>query len=161
MLHDHMPSLSDEQVAHYTIIMQSAVFVGIAFGGYLPARKAAYQYYAEHQHCLPRTRSEHQWYVKKRNYKVMHAFMRNGIVKGMQTGLIGAVWCVMDYLICDHVNVVLAETGKGVVAGSLLGLAGKGHRLYYTLNGVRLGAGCGIMLGMTKLLLTPGLLNKS
>lgn len=163
-----------ERWQRYGVIVQAAGLVGLAFGGYMPARKAAYQYMAEHQHMLPwRTSGQYHMYVKKRLHRVIHAYLSHGIVKAVHTGMIGVVWCGTDYAIDTiygkyHINndyddciqhqgksslvTIGKETIKGVVAGSLLGLAGKGHRLYYAKLGVRMGGGCGVMVGVLRVI---------
>jgi hypothetical protein len=160
---DHTKDHTHGKLQQYIMITQAAAIVGLSLGGYMPARKAAYQYLAEHQHMLPRTRAEYVMYVKKRNYKVAHAYLTHGAVKAVHTGVIGVVWCLSDFLLFNGYGdgtdgasastsgtMILKEAIKGGVAGSMLGVAGKGHRLYYAWSGVRLGAGCGLFLGLFK-----------
>jgi hypothetical protein len=95
------------------------------------------------------------YYYKRRNYRIVHAFMAGGLGKGVQTGLIGVVWCVTDWAVSGVLegNGVVRGAVKGGVCGSLMGLAGRGHRAYYAWRGIRLGTGCGLVMGLVEHLL--------
>ena len=143
----------------YSIIVQAAAWAGFTFGGYIPARKAAYQFLAEHQHCLPRNRVEAILYFRKRNYKVLRAFMTAGMWRGLQTGMIGAVWCATDYLMVytkftpsgdQVIDQTIKCAVKGSMSGAMMAFAGKGHRIYHGWRGVRMGLAGGVTIGLVE-----------
>jgi hypothetical protein len=144
--------ITGERLAKYNIIVQSAAVVGFALGGYMPVRKAARQFYAEHQHCPPLTRSEALLYHRRRNYRVIHTYMTHGVKSGLQLGLIGASWCLLDASLWQFVPgtaPMFREPVKGAMVGGLMFWAGKGHRLYYAWRGLKLGGTLGMVYGAT------------
>lgn len=132
----------------YPLILQSTFVAGFILGGYQPARQAAIQFYAEHQHNPPRTNAEAVVYYRRRNYKVMAAFGRAGVVRGVQVAAVGAVWVLGDFVMQPVGNEIVRGMVAGATSGSLMGLAGRGHRLYYARRGALLGGGLGAGLGL-------------
>lgn len=143
--------MNGDRLGRYSLITQTAFVVGFTLGGYMPARRAAYQFYAEHQHCLPQTRAEAMLYYRTRNYRIIHAFMASGFMKGLQMGAISASYCVFDliadYVLLERSLLMVKEVAVGSVTGSMLAFAGKGHRVYYAVRGARLGGVFGLFLG--------------
>ena len=141
--------IDESRLRQYPLLLQTAFLTGFVLGGYGPARKAALQFHAEHQHNPPLNRPEAVVYFRRRNYRVLAALGREGARRGVQVA-------------ADAVLAVAVpgrrgrgeEVGKGAVsgaaAGALFGLAGRGHRLYYTRRGALFGGLLGAGLGVIR-----------
>lgn len=144
----------------YFSIVYLAGATGFVLGGYGPARKAAVQFYAEHQHCPPvMSRPEAVLYYRKRNYRIMLGFMMGGMRRGAQVALVGAFYSASDHLFTKYLAeriadrwAIVREPVVGALTGSLFGIAGRGHRLYYAWRGVKYGLGLGSILGLARAL---------
>lgn len=145
-------TIDESRINQYYLLLQTAFCTGFLLGGYGPARRAALQFHAEHQHNPPQNDAQAVVYYRRRNYRMMAAFGQGGAWRGMQVATVGMVWVLMDAVLShDYLNSTGMEIVKGVVTGSvcgsLFGLAGRGHRLYYARKGVLFGGALGAGVG--------------